>query len=58
MESDEMRKAVRRVRSENEFPEDFKWWERGSEVYMRLDEKPTVYAVHSSGLVTVYAEGV
>jgi len=55
--TDEMRKAIRRVRSENDFPEDFKWWERGSEVYMRLDEK-TVYAVHISGLVTVYKEGV
>ena len=53
--TDEMRKAVRRVRSENDFPEDFKWWERGNELYMRLDEK-TVYAIHISGMVTVYKE--
>ena len=55
--TDEMRKAVTRVRSENDFPADFKWWERGNELYMRLDDK-TVYAIHTSGIVTVYKEGV
>jgi len=55
--TDEMRKAVKRVRSENDFPADFKWWERDHELYMRLDDK-TVYAVHTSGMVTVYKEGV
>ena len=53
----EMKASVKRVRAENDFPADFKWWERGNELYMRLDEK-TVYAVHISGMVTVYKEGV
>lgn len=54
--TDEMRKAVKRLRSENDFPEDFKWWRRDHELYMRLDEK-TVYAIHTTGMVTVYKEG-
>lgn len=55
--TDEMRRAVKRVRSENDFPVDFEWWERDHELYMRLDEK-TVYAVHTSGVVTLYKQEV
>ena len=52
----EMKASVKRVRAENDFPADFKWWERGHELYMRLDDK-TVYAIHTNGLVTVHKIG-
>jgi len=52
----EMQDAVKRIRTENDFPADFKWWETDHELYMRLDEK-TVFAVHTSGMVTVHKEG-
>ena len=51
-----MKASVKRVRAENDFPADFKWWERGNELYMRLDDK-TVYAIHTNGLVTVHKIG-
>jgi hypothetical protein len=52
----EMQESVKRVRADNDFPADFKWWERGDELYMRLNES-TVYAIHASGLVTVHKIG-
>ena len=51
-----MKASVKRVRAENDFPADFKWWERGNELYMRLNDK-TVYAIHTRGLVTVHKIG-
>jgi hypothetical protein len=47
----EQKKAVDRIRRENTFPIDFKWWIQGNEVFLRLDEK-TVFGVHASGVVT------
>jgi len=47
----EQKKAVGRIRRENTFPADFKWWVQGSEVFLRLDGK-TVFGVHASGMVT------
>ena len=52
----EMKASVKRLRAENDFPKNFKWWERGNELYMRLNES-TVYAIHTSGLVTVHKIG-
>ena len=55
--TDEMLEAIKRVRKENEFPEDFDFWGGSREIYLRLDEN-TVYAIHSSGLVTVHKAGI
>ena len=55
--TDEMLESIKRVRAENDFPEDFDFWGGSRELYLRLDEK-TVYAVHSSGLVTVHKTGI
>jgi len=54
--TNEMRETVKRLKAENDFPVDFKWWQSDNELYMRLNES-TVYAIHISGLVTVYKIG-
>jgi len=51
----EQKKAVDRIRKENTFPTDFKWWVQGSEVFLRLDKK-TVFGVHTSGVVTKHIQ--
>ena len=51
----EMKESIKRIRSENDFPETFKWWETDHEVWIRLNED-TVFAVHTSGIVTKHVQ--
>jgi len=51
----EMKESINRVRSENNFPDNFKWWETDHEVWIRLN-KNTVFAVHTSGIVTKHVQ--
>jgi len=47
----DMKESINRVRSDNVFPEDFKWWATEHEVCLRLNQN-TVFAIHTSGIVT------
>jgi len=55
--TDAMLESLKRVRAENEFPKDFDFWGGKHELYLRLDEN-TVYAVHTSGIVTEHKTGI
>lgn len=53
----EMIESLKRVRAENDFPEGFDVWGGHNELYLRLDAN-TVYAVHTSGIVTEHKTGI